>query len=54
MPGRMGDGLGIRLSEAERARIGAWVKGGARRLGPAPAAAVYDLLICHATGGWEG
>jgi len=31
MPGHVGDSLGIRLSEEERARIGAWVKGGVPR-----------------------
>lgn len=31
MPGRVGDSLGIRITEEERARIGEWVKGGAPR-----------------------
>lgn len=31
MPGRVGDSLGIRLSDEERAKLGAWVKGGAPR-----------------------
>jgi uncharacterized membrane protein len=31
MPGRVGDSLGIRISEEDRLRIGAWVKGGAPR-----------------------
>jgi uncharacterized membrane protein len=31
MPGRMGDSLGIHLSDEERAKLGAWVKGGAPR-----------------------
>lgn len=37
MPGRLGDSLGIRLTDEDRLRIGAWVKGGLRgRRAPGP------------------
>ncbi len=31
MPGRVGDSLGIRISDEDRLRVGAWVKGGTPR-----------------------